>query len=76
MNARSFGEYNVFVPWALILDLIFWAALAFPFFNYRPKEGLMATAIPFVPAGIYIIVYLNFILFDHVLLPPWLVFWP
>ncbi|MDG7040357.1 MAG: hypothetical protein JRN53_04235 [Nitrososphaerota archaeon] len=67
MNARSFGEYNVFVPWALIFDLIFWAALAFPFFNYRPKEGLVATTILFLPTSIYLIVYLSFILFDHVL---------
>ncbi|MDG7044933.1 MAG: hypothetical protein JRN02_06135 [Nitrososphaerota archaeon] len=78
MNARSFGEYNVFVPWALIFDLIFWAALASPFFYYRFKRGLVVTAILFLPLSIYIIVYVDRVLYSpyHIILSPWLVFWP
>ncbi|MDG7035863.1 MAG: hypothetical protein JRN37_09495 [Nitrososphaerota archaeon] len=66
---------NVVVPWALVVDFLFWLAVALLFFRYRPT---MASD----TANLFLIVFILYLAFYYALLrengalfvPPWLIF--
>jgi hypothetical protein len=66
---------NVVVPWALVVDFLFWLAAALLFFRYRPT---MASD----TANLFMIVFILYLAFYYALLrvngvlfvPPWLIF--
>jgi hypothetical protein len=70
---------NIFVLWALVLDLIFWAALGFIFFLYHHPGGFINLGLLIEPSAIFLAVYTLevIITLPHpIIRPPWLVFWP
>jgi hypothetical protein len=62
----------IVVLWAVLVDFLFWAAMAFLFMRYRPKAAETTIGISLLTFIPYVVLYAVTLLSAGFFVPPWL----